>query len=120
MHHDGQYLEEFFCKRWWLDSQHSRNYFRGKLIGVTQINYGRWFEESGQWLENVDQTHIVLASGKPQQEKRKRSSLATNWASLSMMFLRSLSAGGCGKSMMETRMNETVSRINPGSEIGDF
>ena len=24
-----------------------------------------WLEESGQWLENVEQTHPVLAGGKP-------------------------------------------------------
>ena len=29
----------------------------------------RWFEESGQWLENDDRTHLVLASGKPVQKK---------------------------------------------------
>ena len=28
-----------------------------------------WIEESGQWLENVDRTHQVLASGKPVQQK---------------------------------------------------
>ena len=29
----------------------------------------RWFEESGQWLENVDRTHLVLASGMPVIQK---------------------------------------------------
>ena len=28
------------------------------------MNQQRCFEESGQWLENVDGTHLVLASGK--------------------------------------------------------
>ena len=33
---------------------------------------GRWLAESGQWLENVDQTHLVLASGKPVLQKKKK------------------------------------------------
>ena len=28
-----------------------------------------WLEESGQWLENVDWIHLVLASGKPVLQK---------------------------------------------------
>ena len=28
-------------------------------------------EESGQWLENVDQTHLDLASGKLEFQKRE-------------------------------------------------
>ena len=35
-----------------------------KIVDVAEVNQRRWLEESGQWLENVDQTHIVLASGK--------------------------------------------------------
>ena len=27
------------------------------------VNQWRWLEESGHWLENVDRTHLVLASG---------------------------------------------------------
>ena len=38
--------------------------FRGKIIDVAEANQQRWLEESGQWLENVDQTLQVLASGK--------------------------------------------------------
>ena len=30
-----------------------------------EVNQRLWFEESGQWLENVDRTHMILASGKP-------------------------------------------------------
>ena len=29
-----------------------------------QCHRRRWLEESGQWLENVDQTHLILVSGK--------------------------------------------------------
>ena len=32
---------------------------------VAEVNQLCWFEEGGQWLENVDSTHLVLASGKP-------------------------------------------------------
>ena len=39
--------------------------FRGKIIDVGEVNQLRWLEESGQWLENVDRTHLVQASGKP-------------------------------------------------------
>ena len=52
-----------------FDSQHSRNCFRGKLIDVAKVDQWRWLEESGQWLENVDQTHLVLASGEPVLQK---------------------------------------------------
>ena len=31
---------------------------------VAEIYQWRWLEESGQKLENVDPTHLVLASGK--------------------------------------------------------
>ena len=37
---------------------------RKKFINVAEINQQRCLEESGQWLENVDQIHLVLASGK--------------------------------------------------------
>ena len=35
-----------------------------KIVDVAEVNQRRWLEESGLWLENVDQTHLVLASGK--------------------------------------------------------
>ena len=37
-----------------------------------------WLEESGQLLENVDQTHLFLASGKPVLQKRSCERLKTN------------------------------------------
>ena len=43
----------------------------GKIIDVAEINQWRWFKEKGQWLENVDRTHLVLASGKPELKKSK-------------------------------------------------
>ena len=40
-----------------------------KIIGAVEVNQQRWFTEHGLWLENVAQTHLGLASGKPVQEK---------------------------------------------------
>ena len=45
-------------------SSYEKNYFQ-----VVEIYGSRWFEESGEWLENVDQTHLVLASGKLELQK---------------------------------------------------
>ena len=39
------------------------------IIKVAEVNQRQWLEESGQWLENVDQTNFVLASGKPVLQK---------------------------------------------------
>ena len=44
------------------DSQRSHG---GRLVHVAEVNQGRWLERSGQWLENIDRTHLGLASGKP-------------------------------------------------------
>ena len=41
-----------------FDSQHSR-----KKIDVAEIFGRHWLEGSGQRLENVDRTHLVLVSG---------------------------------------------------------
>ena len=38
-----------------FDSHHSRN--------IAEVNLRRCVEISGQWLENVDQTHLILGSG---------------------------------------------------------
>ena len=35
-----------------------------KIVDVAEVYQGRCVEKSGQYLENVDQTHLVLASGK--------------------------------------------------------
>ena len=35
---------------------------RGKIIDVAEAN--KWLEDSGQWPENFNGTHLVLASGK--------------------------------------------------------
>ena len=38
--------------------------FEQNIVNSAKVNKWRCLEESGQWLENVDQTHLVLASGK--------------------------------------------------------
>ena len=43
------------------DSQRSHG---GRLVHVAEVNQRRWLEESGQWLENVDQIHLVLSTKK--------------------------------------------------------
>ena len=35
-----------------------------KIVNVTEVNQWRCLEESGQWLESVAQTYLLLASGK--------------------------------------------------------
>ena len=37
--------------------------FRGKIVHVAEVNNWHCLEKIGQWLENVDQTLLVLASG---------------------------------------------------------
>ena len=34
-----------------------------------EVNHWHWFEESVQWLKNVDRINLVLASGKPVLQK---------------------------------------------------
>ena len=57
-------------QRTWVNSQHSRNFYRGKIIDAAEVNQLHWLEESGQWLEHVDRTHLVLASGKSVLRKK--------------------------------------------------
>ena len=39
-------------------------------MDIAKVNVPLWLEESGQWLENADPTHLVLASGKSVLQKR--------------------------------------------------
>ena len=58
-----------------------KNYF-----DVAEIYQWRWLEECGQRLENVDQSHLVLASGKLVLQKTssakhlKNQPILTSWA----------------------------------------
>ena len=51
-----------------FDFQRTRNILRGKIVKVADVNQRRWLEESGQWLENDDQTHLVQASASTKKE----------------------------------------------------
>ena len=35
-----------------------------KIVNFAEVNQWHCLEESGQWLKNVNQTHLVLACGK--------------------------------------------------------
>ena len=39
------------------------------FLTFVEVNQWRWLAESGQWLENADQTYLVLARGKPVLQK---------------------------------------------------
>ena len=56
---------------------------QNNFMDVAEVNQQRWFEESGQWLENVYRTHLALASGKPVIQKTMcsdcQSSKVTSW-----------------------------------------
>ena len=43
-------------------------------MDITKVNQRRWLKKSGQWLENVDQTHLFLASCMPSAAKKNRTS----------------------------------------------
>ena len=47
-------------------------FFREKIKDVAEVNKRCWLEESGQRLENVDLTHLVLASDKTVLQKSFR------------------------------------------------
>ena len=52
-----------------FDSQRTQKNFKGKIIDVAQVNQPPLLEERGQWLEDVDQIHLALASRKPELQK---------------------------------------------------
>ena len=41
-----------------LNSQHSQEMLRGKIVNVAEAYHWRCLEENGQQLENVDRTHL--------------------------------------------------------------
>ena len=47
-----------------FDSHDSQNLIVGKIVDVAEKNIQRCLEESELWLENANQTHLVLARGK--------------------------------------------------------
>ena len=48
-----------------LDTQESPKNSEEIINNVAKVNQWHWLEESGLWLENFDQTHLELGSGKP-------------------------------------------------------
>ena len=42
----------------------TKNISEEKIVNVAKVNQMHYFDGNGQWLENVDKTHQVLASGK--------------------------------------------------------
>ena len=72
-----------------FDSQHSQKISEEQIIDVAEFNQWRWLEETGQWLENVDQIHPVLANGKPILQKLKFVSVWENDAQ------KQTNANGC-------------------------
>ena len=47
-----------------FESQRSQYFPEEKIVDVAEVMKWSWPEESEQWLENVGQTHLGLASGK--------------------------------------------------------
>ena len=47
----------------WVRFPAFASFFWGKIKDIAEVNQRRRSE--AQWLENVDLTHLVLASGKP-------------------------------------------------------
>ena len=54
-----------------FDSQHSRTFSEEKLVDVAEVSQRHCSEEIGQWLEYVNQTHLVLVTGKLALQKRQ-------------------------------------------------
>ena len=50
------------CPR--FESQHSRNFLKEKMVDLVEVNQRGCIEESGQWHDNINRTHLVMASGK--------------------------------------------------------
>ena len=53
-----------------FNSQHSPKKFRGKNADVAEVDRRGCLEESRQWLEKVDLTYLVPASGIPVLQKK--------------------------------------------------
>ena len=52
-----------------FDTQSSQFFSEENIINGAEVNQWRCLKKSGQWFENVDQTHLVLASGKPELQQ---------------------------------------------------
>ena len=48
----------------------SQFFLEEQIVNAAEVNQQSWFEESGHWLVNVDQTHQVLTCGKLVLQKK--------------------------------------------------
>ena len=39
------------------------------MVDLVEVNQRGCIEESGQWHDNINRTHLVMASGKPELQK---------------------------------------------------
>ena len=64
-----------------FNSQHSPKNVIGKSVNVANVNQWHCLKESGQWLEKVDQTRLVLISGKIvlQKDVEQAGGVGKNW-----------------------------------------
>ena len=74
-----------------FNSQHS-SFFSEEIIGNSaKVNQQRCFVESGLWLENVDRTHLVLASSTEKSGQQTNCFFSTTqWTNGHELFLNSL------------------------------
>ena len=54
-----------------FDSQCAQKISEENINNIAEVNKWPWLEERVQWLENVDQTHLELTSGKLQASTTK-------------------------------------------------
>ena len=79
------------------------------MIHFVEVIQQHWLEKSGQWLENVDQTHLVPASGKPVQQIKETVGLLTLYGSSGTLILspkynkRTILSFSFAKTMFQSR-----------------
>ena len=69
VHLEGGSIAQWTAAQGLIPSIPQKNFSGNNYADVAEVNQQRWFEESGQCLENVDRTQLVLASGKPVLQK---------------------------------------------------
>ena len=79
------------------------------MINFAEVIQRHRLEKSGQWLENVDQTHLVPASGKPVQQIKETVGLLTLYGSSGTLILspkynkRTILSFSFAKTMFQSR-----------------
>ena len=59
-----------------------------KIINVAEVNHWHWLEERVQCLENVDQTHLVPASGRQVLQKKYAQKPFVHYVSCNFLHCR--------------------------------